>query len=44
METQVGGQWEAREINVDDSQLVEWKPEGGPLISDDDFSDLGRKR
>jgi hypothetical protein len=42
------GDWPGRgaEIPVDDSQLVEWKPEssGSAITGDDDFSDLGNRK
>ncbi|HEY5950198.1 MAG TPA: hypothetical protein VIV40_32100 [Kofleriaceae bacterium] len=41
------GEWGAKEIAVDDSQLVEWQADVGPgsaITGDEDFSDLGRKR
>jgi hypothetical protein len=39
--------WSDKEIAVDDSQLVDWQTDVGSstaITSDDDFSDLGRKR
>jgi hypothetical protein len=36
-----------RDVAVDDSQLVDWQAtdgSGAPAVTDDDFSDLGRKR
>jgi hypothetical protein len=42
-----GGDKDRGDIAVDDSQLVDWQAtdgSGAPAITDDDFSDLGRKR
>jgi hypothetical protein len=39
-----GGEWKSREIAVDDSQLVDWQAAETTQASDDDFSDIGRKR
>lgn len=46
METHVGAD-KRGEIAVDDSQLVDWQATDGsgtPAVTDEDFSDLGRKR
>ncbi|HEX4449742.1 MAG TPA: hypothetical protein VH143_02675 [Kofleriaceae bacterium] len=43
-ETEAEG-WRSREIAVDDSQLVDWQAsETTQASTDDDFSDIGRKR
>jgi hypothetical protein len=42
-----GGDKDRGDISVDDSQLVDWQAtdgSGAPAVTDDDFSDLGRKR
>jgi len=47
METHVGADKQRGEIAVDDSQLVDWQAtdgSGAPAVTDEDFSDLGRKR
>lgn len=39
--------WGAKEIAVDDSQLVDWQTDVGsanPITGDDDFSDLGNRK
>jgi hypothetical protein len=45
--TNGGGDKASGDIAVDDSQLVDWQAtdgSGAPAVTDDDFSDLGRKR
>lgn len=46
MDTSVGA-GKSADLPVDDSQLVDWQAtdgQGTPAVTDDDFSDLGRKR
>ncbi len=44
VETQVGDEVRAREIAVDDSQLVDWQSSETTSSTDEDFSDIARKR
>ncbi|CAN5189485.1 hypothetical protein BH11MYX1_BH11MYX1_32220 [soil metagenome] len=44
VETQVGDEVRAREIAVDDSQLVDWQSSETTAATDEDFSDIARKR
>jgi hypothetical protein len=44
VETQIGDDVRAREIPVDDSQLVDWQSSESTALADEDFSDIARKR
>lgn len=44
VETQVGDDIRVREIAVDDSQLVDWQSSETTSSTDEDFSDIARKR
>lgn len=44
VETHVGDDLRAREIAVDDSQLVDWQSSETTSSTDEDFSDIARKR
>jgi hypothetical protein len=44
VETQVGDEARSRELAVDDSQLVDWQSSETTASTDEDFSDIARKR